>query len=234
LANTLKCHSLIAEVGIVLRGNHMAAALPLFLTHADELGNKFRFPAIEQAQAEGQLFWVARNGECRLSSERLLKIDSARGNARLLFAAVRGHTKDALDVLEEIWAQLSEMAKRSPLPGADERLCRVSELGVQLLRTTAEVELPLSFEQLFPAAAFLRKEIEERLGSSNDDVRIHPVPRFSIALQREVGSIRADTRLTIEPRAGESAGSRIFFTSSPLDSNEHLRLLEDLCAQVGR
>ena len=191
---------------------------------AQPFAEAFRLSQVVGAtQSDGTMIWVATVGEFRQGSAPIA-INQISGNTNELSVVVRGTSDDAVVALKEVWKTLSVLANR---PVRD-----LEAISTLVYVTTLTVELPLSFERIFPAAQVLRKSVLSRLG---DQLVRNPdavQPRFSIELPLTYGKRDVPRKLTFEPRVTGKPGLHVFWTQSPLRSEEHVKLIEELLAQT--
>lgn len=229
---TVETQVLVSEAAVVFDGGEQFAAdLPSYNAGQELLQKHFGFAQIATVQQGDQLLWQAQKGQLQLG-QRTLIVDSAKGSPRLLGIAVRGKTADAFDVLQELWTRLVERERTlnpttSETGQAATEAGRIQSLGRPIVHTIAVVKLPFRVEQLFPQAEFLREQVKDGVDTSFRISR-EPTVRFSFELRLEWGLAHRNltSQVTFEPRVGDKLDSRLFFTRSPLPSDEHMKVVE--------
>jgi hypothetical protein len=187
-----------------------------------------RFNLSEPQIVEGNPanLWQYARGVFRLSDKRKLVLGPIVGNENELGVFVEGTSEDALDLLREIWSVLSELA--------EEELSTLDEsLGAVAYITTAVVRMPKTHRELFPGVELLARYT--RQGLRDPVIGVPGVEAFRVETRCTVpvGAISVERATIIEPRFTAKADDRIFFTQSPLRSDLHITMLEDLCRSVG-
>lgn len=236
---TIDVQLLISEAGVVFDGGEQFAAdLPSYPAGQEVLQQRFEFAQIAQGQQSNTLIWLANKGQCKIG-ERTFIIDSANGNSRKLSVGVHGKSAEAFDVLQELWTRLVECERSLTHPGPAESaggrpepVGRIQSFGQTFVVTTAVVKLPFRVEQLFPQADFLREEVKNALDTTFRISR-EPTVRFSLDVRLDWGTSQRNvtSTITFEPRAGDKLDSKVFFTRSPLSSDDHLKIVESFVAR---
>lgn len=212
---------LVSTVNLSFTCDQSRARAPLGLRVAELLGARGSFAEIGVTLAD-RATWLARAGTWKLSAERNLLVDKALGHESDIAVEVTGDTRDARDVLDALWAALGEIAGEPPR-SVDE------SLGTFSYQTTAVVELPKTLDELFPQVALLARQLRDRLPAKSLEPEGSQRFRVAIPITFAVGARTVERSLVIEPRFSAKTADRIYYTMSPLPSDEHLALLEDLC-----
>jgi hypothetical protein len=218
----------ISEATVVFdRGEQLAADLPSYPLGAEVLKQQFHFESVAAQQEAGVVFWIATKGQFRIG-ERTFRVDSAKGNLRMLGIGIEGTEAEAVDVLQELWTALRDATDSTFVPplGQSEDRGQVKALGRLLIHTYAIVRLPFSASELFPQLAFLESELSSRV--QNHEFKLSPDVRlrFACEVRLQWSGRTVAVPVVIEPRANEPLESRLFFTRSPLPLSEHMQLLE--------
>lgn len=182
-------------------------------TVAGRLGETFDFTEIGTATRNDQAdVWTARRGKIKRGGESVV-IHAAQGHELDLTVEVLGDSAAADGALEAVWQSLAG-ASAPPLG-------TISELRH---RTTAILHLPIAFSAAFPLGAMVREHVLGMIGKTE---KLRPVlPRFSIEIVAMLGPRAVNRSVTFEPRATTSLDKRIWYTMSPLRSEDHAKLLE--------
>lgn len=208
----------ISEAIALFDGEQTAAAGPLYPKGADALGKVFSFAQVGTGvRADGSTGWTAQNGEWTD-----LKVALATGSEVDLAVRVVGSTANARTVLSALWSHLAPAQR-----GLD-------DLGILIDRTTEIVRLPFGFEEMFPEAGVLRNAVLEQLDGGHTKPALNPIFRFHIEITTAVAARAVSRNLTIEPRAIGRPGKNVFYTQSPLPSDDHERLIDELVRRVLR
>ena len=162
--------------------------------------------------------WIGRQGTLKFSDARTIVITSIAGGAHELMVGVEGSTEDAVDVLNEVWSKLGELARESAIALTDAP-------GAFTYQTTAIVRLPRSFRDVMPLLATLYDYAREALGETLLD-RPGVMP-FRVELPLTIGArgVSVSRSIVIEPRFTSTDDDQVFFTVSPLRSGAHLEML---------
>lgn len=215
----LRCQ---ATAQVAFSADQRRCLVPFDQEHSGKLGERFHFADALMQQTGDQILWQYRKGFCKLSDTRKIAIDTAGGYELELRATVEGPTPDAIDVLRELWAALGELATEEPIE-IDE------SIGTFGYYTTAIVRLPKTYRELFPALDFMARFTREHIGAPPAGPQgvetFHAQTRMSFA----IGANQVERATVIEPRRTSKADDRIFFTYSPLRSDQHLAMLAALC-----
>jgi hypothetical protein len=166
--------------------------------------------------------WMVRQGTCRFSEKRRIVCGSLIGSAHELSASVEGPTDDAKDVLNEVWSKIGELTQEDSVNLTD-------YAGVFVFATTAIVRVPSGFRSAFPGIEILQECARTKMGKAL--VQRSDAPQFRIELPVEfaVRGLNVRKSFVIEPRFTALAEDRVYFTVSPLNSTDHIEILEHLC-----
>jgi hypothetical protein len=156
----------------------------------------------------------------------LINIGNAQGNDLYLAVNVDGNSDVAERALGHVWKTLVRIAREDYPDAYPDASDDIQSLGRREDATTAVVELPLTFNALFPSFARMCEAAQQHLGR---DGVVAPQPQVALTLQYMVGGALATGVITIAPRHGETPESRIVFSNSPLPSDVHLKMLEQIC-----
>ncbi len=217
--NAFEVVSLQAAAGAKLTVDEPAVALGGTSSSAQDLVNRFSFRAVQVLQGD-PFSWMASFGEWK-RGDRGLKIYNAMGGSRDLSVMVDGDSAAAGDLLDAVWKALNQGRGGAP-PKLEDR-------GLLYHLTTAVVRLPKAFTEFFPPARVLRDAAREALERAGLSPPTDPAFRFSIDVTSAWSGLSVPLEVRFEPRVGTKSEDRVFFTSSPLRSEEHLALLERLC-----
>ncbi len=184
------------------------------------------FAADVVVQAGERPVWVARQGTCKFSEKRRIVCGSLIGSAHELTVSAEGPTEDAKDVLNELWSKLGEVTGESSVNMTDFP-------GVFVFGTTAIVRVPGGFDSAFPGINRVHECARAKLGKAL--VQRPDVVQFRIDIPVEfaVRGLNVRRSFVIEPRFTALTDDHIFFTVSPLNSNDHIEMLEQLCQASG-
>ncbi len=154
-----------------------------------------------------------------MSKERTIQVKSASVTNVELAVTVIGHTPDAIDAVTELWSKLGD--------AAEEQGEFDSEPGDWNYRTTAVVHSKELLPRMFPGIAVVQSAIR----SSSQKLSLEPQAPFRIDVIASGAAHGLPTApsFVIEPRVAAKPEDHVYFTQSPLPSDEHLRLLETLC-----
>jgi hypothetical protein len=171
---------------------------------------------------EPQPLWRARKGVAAIG-DRTLLIDDIYGNELQLLVAVDGETADAIDVLQEVWAALCEQGGEEP--------SAVGSLATLGFGTTAVVELPFTYQTLMPGAAVLEEYAARAIGWRGAPLGGSAF-RFSMPVSLHIGTNDVLHEMVIEPRFTSAPKDRVYFTASPLKTEDHEAMLTALCDRM--
>lgn len=169
--------------------------------------------------------WSVRQGAIRFSPQRRIAVTAVTGSAHELTVIIEGSTEDARDVLADVWTKLGETE-------ADGGTALTDFQGTYGVQTTAIVRLPVVCTELIPPLGAMMAFAKERLGS------VVLVPEGALPFQLRIPlsiAVRGATTeraLVIEPRFTSLIADRVYFTVSPLASDEHLEMLERVVETV--
>src|SRR6266851_4056946 len=220
----VKVRKLSSEFGIAFTGDQSVAGVPSFGSLGEEFAKKLNLSQLGVGDQAGQTVWFGIKG--LLPGKAPIRIEALRGNELLLFVTVDGNTATARDALQRVWQVALEVA-RNAYPGVydDPTLEKVEALGKPFVSTIAIVELPATFEQIFPNIGILYKTALSGLQKRGLLVQ-PPAYHVSVDLATSVGAGPTTFKLQIEPRLNSDLGDRVFWSQSPLSSDEHLDMLE--------
>ena len=213
----------LSQAQIAFTADQMRCRGPFDQEFTVKLAKRFTFADTLMQSTGGPVMWIYQNGVCKFSDTRKIPIVSAHGYEIEFSVVVDGATADAIDVLQELWTALGEIAEEEPraLDGS---------LGTFAYQTTAIVRLPKTYRELFPGLDLLarhtREGVDAPLTGAPGVETFHLETRLSFA----VGAISLDRATVIQPRHTSKADDRVFYTQSPLRSDRHLAMLEALCA----
>lgn len=208
----------LASVVRVFHADRVRAAAPLRSDGARLLADRFD-PVDVGIQAGDRPAWVARKGRCQLGERRIL-IEEMHGNEHELGVTVDGSTADAIDVLREVWTQLGafDEAGETALDEAP---------GVMTFMTTMVFKADRSYRELFPPLAVARREVAKSLALPQlDDGEMFKIQlMFTVSIS---GITTANLAFHLERRDTSRAEDCVYWSRSPLKSEDHLALIEKL------
>jgi hypothetical protein len=162
--------------------------------------------------------WFVRQGAIKFSDKRQITVSVIAGGAHELTATVEGSSEDARDVLLEAWSRMGELAGETECVFTDYP-------GSHANMTTAIVRLPVTCTTLIPPLKIMSDYAKAKLGGILLEVPGALSFRLSIPLSLAVRGMRVERHLVIEPRFTALTDDRVYYTSSPLASDEHLEML---------
>lgn len=186
---------------------------------------RFGLLGLQVLEGNGMYMWQYPKGLCKLGEQRKLQLGFVQGNENEIGVHVEGTTEDAIDALREIWFAIGEIAEEKEV-ALDE------SLGTFAYSTTAVVQLSRTYRELFPGLELIARHTREGLGASLMGAPGVEQFRIESHVRSAVGALAVDRATIIEPRFTSKAEDRIFFTQSPLRSDLHKAMLEDLCRSV--
>jgi hypothetical protein len=216
----LETQRVVSQCFALFEGDQPDAAGPFYRDVAEKFGKQFDFAEIAPGtRADGTIVWVANHGR-----SGAFRIERAQGSLSDLVVDVVGTTHDARAALNAVWEHLSSKAgQRQPL----DRLATICD------QTTAVVVLDVDFTRFMPVAAALRDAAIQSLVDSVRPLRA-PLFRFTIDIPVSISGRNVSRSVTFEPRATASPGRRVFYTQSPLPSEEHLKLIERIAQEAAK
>jgi hypothetical protein len=215
-----------AAVTFVFKADQPRCTVPFNPESAAVFEKKLSLVNVQYLPTDQSIFWVYSKGYCKLSEKRKLAMGPIQASENEISVTVEGSSEDAIDVLQEVWSTLGELAEVEPV--------RLDEtLGSFAYATTAVVELPKTHAELFPGLAVLARHTREGVGDSRIGVPGVDFFRVETRTTFAVGALSAERATVIEPRFTSKAEDRIFFTQSPLKSDLHMAMLEELCRSPG-
>jgi hypothetical protein len=125
--------------------------------------------------------------------------------------------------MTEVWKSLSSLYTKR-IKGPSVGSAEWQKLGTAVYESTATIKADREFSDFFPTAAILRDGVQERLPPAQMR-SADPMFRFAVELPMTVGRRILSGRVIFEPRYSAD-NPHVFFTSSPLRSDQHLGLLE--------
>jgi len=211
-----KLYRQLATAVVLFRADQTIAGLPFQGIHAKTLSAQFGFSSFTStvpADPQSVAVWRGRKGVASVAPERRLVIEDLIGNEQQVYLTVEGETADAIDALQEVWAALCELGNVEPSSAAP--------LGTLAFGTAATVELPFTYEKVFPAAAIL-EEHAARVGGSRIATTGVSAFRLSITFPSRIGGTDVSHEIALEPRLPTSSPKdRVYFTASPLKTDDH-------------
>jgi hypothetical protein len=213
----MKVHLRQAEAWIWFTGDQPLAAGGFDGDTANRLGKEFDFLEIGTALRSDQVqVWVANRGtvKARRNPDEKIKILSARGVETDLSVEVEGDSDQAHAALEAVWKCL-----------AGDSAVSVETLGKVYDKTVMTVEFPVDYDAVFPALALMRRFVAEKLKVRDGREPREPQHRMSIEFVTDVGRRPIGRQVRFEPRITTSS-ARMFYTESPLRTDEHMAWLE--------
>lgn len=217
----MKIRTLTSEVVLIFDADEPAALTVFGRDNADAFGQEYGFAQVGELEAEGSRapLWGAFRGQLKRPEGKPIRIEQVRGSATDMVVQVDGGSPEALYALDAVWRSLCK------LHGVT--ITSPEDLGTRMFNTVAVVELQVTFEALFPAAKTLRDAVVSRLERGPFSLRERVQHRYGFDLSVSVGHRRIPRRVTVEPRA-TATDEHVFWTQSPLPSEEHLAMLEAL------
>lgn len=220
--------STTASVTVLFAGDQPAARGPFLTEIATEFAQAFAFGSLglqQAVRAQGQIgSWLAEKGQFKDGSKIIL-IDECRGSLTdLQVRTCDAETQIAERAMSDIWRTLCSLhSKRMTGPPASTDW---RKLGNMAYESSATIRTTRSFPAFFPTAALLRDEVLERLRSSPMK-QLDPMFRFAVEVPMTLGRRALTARVAFEPRH-YSDDPGVLFTSSPLRSEHHLEMIEQI------
>lgn len=201
----------------VFHADRVRAAAPLRADGAKHIAKRFD-PIDVGIQAGDRPLWVARKGACRFGDRRIA-IEEMHGNENELGVTVDGSTGDAIDVLRELWTHLGAFddAGETALDEAP---------GLTTWSTTMVFSSSKHYADVLPFVAAARQQIARVLAvpSLNDGEPF----KVEIPFTLSISGVTTTQSFSIERRFTARADDRVYWSRSPLNSEDHLALLETL------
>ncbi|MBK6465357.1 MAG: hypothetical protein IPF92_30785 [Myxococcales bacterium] len=218
----IEVQSLRSMAGYVFAGDNRCLERPFLPGVGATLAKKF---AAVNFSVNGDLgLWSVREGQV-VFGERSLRLHTLIGGANELAATVEGTTADARDVLREAWTHIVSLA--------DEPMSELSSIpGADATSTVAVVRLPVLPEELFPPLTVLMARTRACLGTAMVEGPGQRPFSFTVPITVAIGGLNVQRDLRIEPRATARDTDRVYFTTSPLPSEDHLEMLRAVVASV--
>lgn len=213
----IKVERTLASAIRVFHADRVRAAAPLRAEGARHLARRFD-PIDVGAQAGERPLWMARKGGCKFGDRRIA-IEEMHGNENELGVTVDGSTGDAIDVLREVWTHLGafDEAGETALDEAP---------GITTWSTTTVFSSPKPYGDVLPLAAMARQEIIKKLAVPYLDDG-EPF-KLEIPFTLSISGVTTTQSFSIERRFTARAEDRVYWSRSPLNSEDHLTLLETL------
>lgn len=216
--SSVEVKSLQAKVSYVFAADNQRTQRPFVAEVAVALVKAFGGTAFA-VETRNQLLWSMMQGAVEFSATRRVAVLALSGTAHELMAAVEGTTGDARDVLDEVWTKLGE------IDGA-ERAALTDFPGTFVNQTFAVVRLPTACTDLIPPLDAMTSFAKDRIGD-----RLLGAPgalhfRLSVPLSIAVRGVTTESALVIESRFTSLVQDRVYFTVSPLDTDDHLEMLQ--------
>lgn len=168
-------------------------------------------------QASERPLMNIRTGKVPLSPTRTVPVQVLTVADIELGVSCPDSTGDAIDVLQEIWTWLGEIT------GATEEDLN-SAPGSWVYRTRAVIVAPGLLNTWFRGI----ERIRAALTDPSLQVEARETFRIEIQTRRQIHGLLSDAAFTIEPRLVSKSDEHVFFTQSPLTSEQHLSVLRDL------
>lgn len=212
---TIEPTQLISAATAYFHADQPRAALGFDSQYAAALGKELDFAEVGMAHRADQAHvWVARRGKLRRKDGTAITIQVAQGHELDLLAEVTGASHDAEEALAAVWKCLAGASAPA-----------LETIAAIHYRTLTVVELPRSFEELFPLTRVLRDTVVAHLAADGDKPSRPALPKFSIEIVTAVGGRTVNRTITFEPRATAPLEKRVYYVSSPLRSQDHMALL---------
>lgn len=213
----------VSETLVIFRkGDQPPLAVPIFTDVLEAFARQLQAAEHAFEVFLGHPSWRLERFPLTIGQKRIA-VDSARGNIISLHVSVIGPTPVALDALEEIWQRVHSLSD-AKAPEA-----RVTSLGTVVHSTTTTVRLPVTVEKFFPIKAIAENGLR---GLTADGLRIRDTDlRFKIAVKFEAEAHPLTQELIFEPRTLAKTSERVFYVRSPLPSEKHRQLLDELVAK---
>jgi hypothetical protein len=172
-------------------------------------------------------FWVLRQGVVRFSEQRSVTVSTLAGGAHEFTAIVEGSTADAVDVLREAWALIGELT--------DEAASDLSQVAGSFSNsTTAILKLSMDYAELLPPVDVMMGFVRDKLGAAVMEAPGSQRFRLQVPVSVSVRGLTIERNLVIEPRFTSLASDRIYFTVSPLDSEDHVEMIRQVVRRARR
>lgn len=216
MSGELVWKEIYSEVLFFFEGDQTAISEPLYQEGEEKLGKAFGFAQVQLHNEPSGPRWQAIHG--KLES---IKIVVATGHVNILQVQVLGETEDANKALNAVWKELS-----------GEEISE--ECGMILHKTTAMVQSPFRFVDLFPNTGLPLHKIEESLAKKSLKPQMPPTPTLQWDIRVAVGPHIVSLPFQIVPRNSYSKTDRVFITQSPLPSDQHKQLVKEIIEQKSR
>lgn len=194
--------------------------LPFLVEHAEQFAGEFQAAEVG-VRLEKRPTWILQQGQAAFN-DRSVIVAQIAGAATELSVTVEGDTLTALDVLKDAWTALGGLAGEAEVELRDQ--------GVFHYQTVAIVTLERTAIELFPALGVMIECAQAHLPGASSDLENAPRFRIELALQGPLGGANVTRRFGIERRYSATAKDRVFYTISPLKSDEHIEFLRKLVA----
>ena len=123
--------------------------------------------------------------------------------------------------LREVWSRIGELAGEKETELA-------SHPGYFAHVTAAVVRLPITATELIPPLEVVDTFLRARLGTAVLQAPGSLPFSLSIPVRMAIGGLQIDRRVLIEPRFTSLSDDRVYWTESPLPSNEHVEMLRQV------
>lgn len=219
-ASAVEVKRLQSTASFLFAADSARLQLPFLVEGGKHLAEEFKAAEVGVRPGE-RATWVVQQGEASFNG-RPVVVNQIAGTSTELSVTVEGDTPTALDVLRDAWTSLGTIAGE---PEVDLR-----DQGVFHYQTVAIVRLERTAFELFPVLATM-VECAGGLGvASTTELETAPRFRIELVVQGPVGGAHVVRKFGIERRVSSTTTDRIFYTTSPLRSDEHLAFLEKLLA----
>lgn len=188
---------------------------------AEALRQRFRISDVLMQEVQPQT-WIARNGSHMVQPGRRVVIERIQGNIQELGAFVHGSTTDAVDTLNAAWDALA------PFDGQPEvRLADVP--GFDVFSTIAVFRSTRTFGDVVPlateACAEIRRQLPEQFRSEGGEML-----KLDVAMPVLMGGMVRTLNFRLERRTMAPTSEGVYWSQSPLNSDDHVALLNKLFA----
>ena len=206
--------------------------IPILRLFMPDSGKKvqslFDFQAVEPIQEEGGVTGIAFTGG--LYKPNSAVIEKAVIEPRRISLKMLGDTKTATTVYREIKLQLQELNGGRPI---EEILCTHE--------TATSIVLNFSFERILSTqfVSFLNSALAYTKNQWSESFIIPVNLKFAVRYKLTDDGLLKDNvtllskELVIEPRAQSSTDERLYWITSPTDTDTHLKLIEELEKALG-
>jgi hypothetical protein len=208
----------------LFRADQLVTAVPFQTTLAQAFAKRFELRQLMYQPGDARQnqpgIWNAKKGVAAMGPERRIVVDEVSGNEHHLSVTVEGDSADAIDLLQEIWAALSEIS------GAE--VSDVTSLGTLTFATRTVTEFPFLFPQLAPVLNILQ-DFSARAAGSRSPTDGLSTCRISVGFEARIGTAEALQEIVLEPRSSAELKDKIYFVASPLRTDDHMAMLSAIC-----